>query len=126
MTDRLLTPDALRDIAVKYHPDQLYALYLGADVNVNDYHTKRSVDAHYTDIPALLAHIRAQDAANARLRDALAALVGDEGDEPWIVETLLGSVECVYCGADASDDPPYTHEPDCPIAAARALLDGGA
>ena len=67
--DRLLTPDALRDIAVKYHPDQLYALYLGADVNVNDYHTKRSVDAHYTDIPALLAHIRAQDAELARLRE---------------------------------------------------------
>jgi len=81
--DRLLTPDALRDIAVKYHPDQLYALYLGADVNVNDYHTKRSVDAHYTDIPALLAHIRAQDAALARLRADL-AIIEQGCNSPWM------------------------------------------
>ena len=118
MTDRLLTPDALRDIAVKYHPDQLYALYLGADVNVNDYHTKRSVDAHYTDIPALLAHIRAQDAALARLRDACATA-------RRTCNVSLQEYEwCTACKWTAADNGEYIHAPDCPVAAALALLDG--
>jgi hypothetical protein len=57
-----LTDEEIDAIRVKYHPDQLYALYAGAGIDANDYHTKRSVDAHYTDIPALLAHIRALEA----------------------------------------------------------------
>ena len=78
-----LTDADLRAIRVKYHPDQLYALYAGAGIDVNDYHTKRSVDAHYTDIPALLAHIRAQDAELARLRNDL-AIIEQGCNSPWM------------------------------------------
>lgn len=142
--DQLLTPDDLRDIEARAEAyekaSEMYtetcdtAFWLNTpetrdveyDARIALDRAEDEFDTHArADIPALLAHIRAQDAANARLRGALAAVVGDEGDEPWIVETLLGSVECVYCGADASGDPPYTHEPDCPIAAARTLLDLG-
>jgi hypothetical protein len=81
------------------------------------------------DIPALLAHIRAQDAELARLRDALAALVStrdDDGSETWFVKAPQGGVRCICCGEDFAYVGKFHHAPDCPIAAARRALEGGA
>jgi hypothetical protein len=78
------------------------------------------------DIPALLAHADALAAENARLRDALAALVStrdDDGSEPWFVKAPQGGVRCICCGEDFAYVGKFHHAPDCPIAAAKRALD---
>lgn len=79
------------------------------------------------DIPALLAHIRAQDAANARLRDALEAMVDAEAHGipgGYIGVDPSGETNdrhCTYCYTSWRYDEPERHDDDCPVAVARAL-----
>ena len=90
-------------------------------------------------VAALLAHIRAQDAELARLRDALAALVGNYDDDgrfvfdgkfvvgyrDWFPDNM-GQEGCTYCDYEWETGQPERHAPNCPIAAARRALEGGA
>jgi len=78
MTDRLLTDDALAGIAARAEAwrknQSLWGpveTELTRDIMVN------------LDIPALLAHIRAQDAALARLRADL-AIIEQGCNSPWM------------------------------------------
>lgn len=86
----------------------------------------RRTDAEFiaharADIPALLAHIRAQDAATARLRDALRDVcAAAEYVDPY----EEGMDQCLLCNC-WREDGHFKHDDDCPVGAARALLDGG-
>jgi len=72
------------------------------------------------DIPALLAHADAQDAANVRLREALGK-VCDAAMEGY------GTTCCTLCyDWTVTAEGEFHHAPGCPVAAARALLEGGA
>ena len=74
----------------------------------------------------LLDHADAQDAELARLRDALAA-VCEEATRTGDPHNLIH--QCAFCGKVSQyvkDPRTIVHAPDCPVAAARALLDGGA
>ena len=68
----------------------------------------------------------ALEAENARLREALAALVGPGvvGYRDWFPDDM-GLDGCTYCDYEWETGQPERHAPDCPVAAARALLDGG-
>ena len=69
---------------------------------------------------------RAQDAELARLRDALAA-VCEEATRTGDPHNLIH--QCAFCGKVSQyvkDPRTIVHAPDCPVAAARALLEGGA
>ncbi len=85
--------------------------------------TRRDNDARL-----LLAHIRAQDAENARLRDALAALVDAEAHGTpggYIGVDPSGETHdrhCTYCYTFWRMGEPERHDDDCPVAVARALL----
>lgn len=87
--------------------------------------TRRDNDARL-----LLAHIRAQDTANARLRDALAAVVGAKkmGVPDGYISAYPDEIDrfCTYCFTAWKMGEPERHAPDCPIAAARRALEGGA
>jgi hypothetical protein len=114
MTDQLLPPDDLRAIEARAENWQ--------DLNLDF--------LAFQDIPALLAHIRAQDAALARLRDALAALVDAEahGTPGGYIGVDTGGEthdrHCTYCYTFWRMGEPERHDDDCPVAVARALLDG--
>ena len=110
MTDhRLLTPDELAAI--------------------RDYITWREParDRRFLEATRpLLDHADAQDAELARLRDALAA-VCEEATRTGDPHNLIH--QCAFCGKVSQyvkDPRTIVHAPDCPVAAARALLDGGA
>mgnify|MGYP000981247154 CR=1 FL=1 len=81
----------------------------------------------YVEQRDALAQADALAAENARLREALAALVStrdDDGSEPWFVKAPQGGVRCICCGEDFAYVGKFHHAPDCPIAAARRALDG--
>ena len=74
----------------------------------------------------LLARIHAQDAELARLRDALAA-VCEEATRTGDPHSLIH--QCAFCGKVSQyvkDPRTIVHAPDCPVAAARRALEGGA
>lgn len=148
MTDRLLTNDALAAIAARAEalstlngtlsrvkqlrdPDWRLGVISGhVAYPLDDDQAEiawRFVEHAQDDVPRLLAHIRAQDAANARLRDALAAVVGPGavGYRDWFPDDM-GRDGCTYCDYEWETGQPERHADDCPVAAARALLDGGA
>jgi hypothetical protein len=110
MTDhRLLTPDelaAIRDYITGWEPAR----------------DRRFLEAART----LLDHADAQDAELARLRELRWRQFARKRPEPVTRTTLSISAPSVasvtVCQRPAHDCP----RPDCPVAAARALLDGGA
>lgn len=76
--------------------------------------------------------VEARDAEIARLRDALGALVDAEAHGTpggYIGVDPSGETHdrhCTYCYTSWQLGEPERHAPDCPVATARALLEGGA
>jgi hypothetical protein len=142
MTDRLLTPDALRAIAARAEaldalngtlsrvkqlrdPDWRLGVISGhVAYPLDDDQAEtawRFVEHAQDDVPRLLAHIRAQDEANARLEAALRDVcAAAEYVDPY----EEGMDQCLLCNC-WREDGHFKHDDDCPVGAARALLDGG-
>lgn len=131
--DQLLPPDDLRAIEARAEAyEKASEAYTEACATTLWLSTPKTRDAEYdarialdraedefdtharADIPALLAHIRAQAAENARLRDALGEIL----DSPIARNSWDGS--CAICGewhGYGSDK-----DADCPLGRAQGAL----
>ena len=129
MTDQPLTDDALAAIAARAEAWREYKGRYG------QFQREVNHDLLAADIPALLVHIRAQDAANARLReerrvmhDVLLTLVSHihmrahpSNRTKWVCPYCKGTHKSLTALEEGEG-----HTENCPYAAARALLEGGA
>ena len=128
MTDRLLTDDERRAIEAHYKEYNSYFHEVGA-LGFDGGEENQRAKIAAADIPALLGHADTQDAALARLREALACLLDDDRGRTYIDNK---STVCLYCGATIRVRTDWSapwrdhmpHNANCPVIAARALLDG--
>jgi len=153
MTDRLLTDDALAAIAAQLarweraaEHWQRHVTNPSLDEPSPAYLHEKLVEAKSefmrsmpTAARLLLAHIRAQGAELARLRDALLdtqRLAWQlEHDGPRYYERKQSPygeyLKCMYCGEISADAGEFRHTEKCPVRRlyemkdARALLEGG-
>lgn len=112
MTDRLLTDDDLAAIAARF--EELINLGISGHTDTWKRQKLLAMEMSENDVPRLLAHIRAQAAENARLRDALGEIL----DSPIARNSWDGS--CAICGewhGYGSDK-----DADCPLGRAQGAL----
>lgn len=115
LTDKQIT--ALIEWAKRRMEYEDFQVDNGIQRHANAIHAQRVYTA-LSSIPALAARVTALEAA---LRDVCAAAVGVKTDPfPYAYPV------CVACGAPEDDDGEPRHMPNCPVAAALKLLDGGA
>jgi hypothetical protein len=101
--NRLLTDDAPAAIAARF--EELINLGISGHTDTWKRQKLLAMEISEKDIPALLGHIRAQDAANARLRGALAA-VAALGELPYVPQdgcTADGRIEAANIAKRALD-----------------------